>query len=189
MGARGTVIATAILLIVAVIFWFDTPSSSPPSRPGILSDEQTSQAQGSPGPKLVNFEASLVIDLRLTLRNETRTTAREGGVWTNTERRSLVDDFINDLTTLRTIGDISVEAGDLASFGLKPPQAIVEARLRDSDAPTTLLIGARNPSATAVYVQMGEGGKVYLAGALIEWELEKCFQTLTPNSPHGAGTP
>jgi hypothetical protein len=45
-----------------------------------------------------------------------------------------------------------------------------------------LLVGARNPPATGVYVRVGADGPVVLTGALLLWDLEKVERAFGPPS-------
>lgn len=60
----------------------------------------------------------------------------------------------------------------LREHGLDPPRGSVELQRRDQP-PLLILIGARNPPATGVYVRVGADGPAALTGALLLWDLEK----------------
>jgi hypothetical protein len=74
---------------------------------------------------------------------------------------------------------IEIGPDTLREHGLEPPQGAVELT-RANQPPILLLIGARNPPATGVYVRVGADGPVVLTGALLLWDLEKVERAFGP---------
>jgi hypothetical protein len=182
MGWRGTLVAGALLLIVALIFWLDEPPSGTPSRPGLPPAQQAGDSEPTPLAKLVDFQPAEVVGLKLVLDGQTRVTARQADGWMGSERSGLVDELLSDLTTLRALREIAAAPDELSHFGLQPPHSAIEVSLRGHSDPVVIVFGNRNPSTTSVYVRLGREGKVVLAGALLDWDLDKAFKSLAPPS-------
>jgi len=77
-------------------------------------------------------------------------------------------------------------SGDLAAYGLDPPQAIV--RMASAGRPVaTLEFGERNPTRTAVYARRPDQKQVYLLGLNAQYYLDLIFeQAAGGRSPAGA---
>ena len=98
----------------------------------------------------------------------------------------LVAAFLDTLTTIPPIELIPEGSGDLAAYGLDPPQAIV--RMASAGRPVaTLEFGERNPTRTAVYARRPDQKQVYLLGLNAQYYLDLIFeQAAGGRSPAGA---
>ena len=81
-----------------------------------------------------------------------------------------IDPFLATLAGLDRLVEIGGEAPDLRDFGLDPPRGTVV--LRDG-VETRIQVGERNPALTGVYVRLPPDPRVFLVGAVLDWELKK----------------
>jgi len=97
----------------------------------------------------------------------------------------LVTAFLDTLTTIPPIEIIPEGSGDLAAYGLAPPQAIV--RMAGAGRPVaTLEFGERNPTRTAVYARRPDRNQVYLLGLNAQYYLDLIFEQAAGRAPAGA---
>lgn len=182
MGWRGTAVLGLLVAIVGAYLWLE----------GGSQDEQASRALtfGAPATRepthavrpLLGFEPADVVGVRLDQQGVVREGRRDAGSWQGPAAGAL-GDFLQNLSTLGVLMDISTEAANLKDYGLQPPHSVLEIRLRDPRPPLILQIGDRNPATTGVYVRIGEDGPVVLAGALVAWEFDKAFRALGATNP------
>jgi len=92
---------------------------------------------------------------------------------------SKVDDFIVNLLMLVEIEKFKVENSQLKNYGLENPAYKIT--LTDiTDKIYQLLIGGSNPVRTSVYVKFAESPNVIIAGAILNYELQKIAPLLAP---------
>jgi hypothetical protein len=124
--------------------------------------------------------------------------ARESDRWVLKEptgftvTSDLVAALLDTLVSIPPIEKLSTDGRSSGPFGLSPPEAqVVLAVLSGSDAEaTTVDIGSRNPTGTAVYAAIAGDDSVYLLGLNAQYYLELIFdevarqgRQLSPESP------
>ncbi len=188
MSGRFTIVATAILVLTAVVYFLDRTPEPPPRRVG-LPGASTPRPTLPPVTPIVGIKAERIRKLVFRIGPETRVTERTGNGWSHTERSSLVEDFVADLTTLGVLDRIAVGNADaLREYGLLPPQAVLEIHTLDSEQPIEVHFGNLNPPGTNLYLRVPPSQDVLLGGALLKWSLERTFQVLHSSQPSPAPT-
>ncbi len=186
MSGRFTIVATAILVLTAVVYFLDRTPEPPPRRVG-LPGASTPRPTLPPVTPIVGIKAERFRKLVLRIGPETRVTERTGNGWSHTDRSSLVEDFVADLTSLGVLDRIAVENADaLQEYGLLPPQAVLEIHTLDSERPIEVYFGNLNPPGTNLYLRVPPSQDVLLGGALLKWSLERTFQVLHSSEPSPA---
>lgn len=164
------VTAVLAVLVTAAGLWvaYDTgPRDGAPDGPAASSGD---------GPPLLHFDPAAVTRILIAGEEGTVQFVRQGDTWGGTERPDLSEDFLHNLLVLRVIFSEPAAAGELADYGLAPPQHTVTLVRNDGDD-IVLRVGARNPSGTGVYVQRGgPDAPVLLTGSLLSWEIEKVLR-------------
>ena len=178
MGWRSTIVLAALVIVVGAYLWFTGMPTPPSDRPGSMQGQRPSADSVQALRKLLVFEPIDVVDLQIQRAGHTRSVQRQNGTWQGTDDPPIIDDFLHTLSELRVLMDISASAQPLADYGLDPPLGVIVLHLSGQAEPLVLQIGERNPATTGVYVRIGEGGAVVLAGALVEWEFDKLFKRL-----------
>lgn len=175
MGWRGTVVL--LLALIAAAFWLyrDVNAGRTDGSWQAIFAEPEPSPPGSEYRRLLSFDPAEVS--AVTLRRDQRTLRSERTAEGWTAAGAAIDEFLRSLTQLAEIMPIEVGPDELAAHGLAPPAAVIELTRRDAP-PVVLLVGGRNPSATAVYAQVGSGGPVSLTGALLAWDLDKVERAL-----------
>jgi len=176
MGWRSTAALAATAVVLGIYLWFEKPPGTGAPRSADMLGEPRRQPT-APVQPLLKFTPAEVTGIRLEHGGRTVEAERRGGGWRNTEPPGAIDDFLHNLEQLAILSEIPATAGDLKDFGLLPAQSILQLRVGDRK-PLVLQIGDRNPATTGVYVRVGDG-PVVLAGALVEWEIEKAFRALS----------
>ncbi|MDX2167101.1 MAG: hypothetical protein SF182_08565 [Deltaproteobacteria bacterium] len=177
MRWRGT-LALLIALVVAALWLYRdvTGGRSDVSWRAIFAEPEP-PPPGAEYKRLLEFDPAQVTAVTLHHGERTLHTERTADGWSGTANGAAIDEFLRALTQLALIMPIEVDPARLADHGLAPAQATVELTRRDG-APIVLLVGGRNPPATAVYAQVGVGGPVALTGALLSWDLDKAERAL-----------
>jgi hypothetical protein len=89
----------------------------------------------------------------------------------------IADALLDTLTRLPPIEMVAEEAGADGAYGLNPPQT----RLRlDSggEIVSTVALGTRNPTATAVYAKKSGEGRVYLLGLNAQYYIDLLLESV-----------
>jgi hypothetical protein len=171
MGWRGTIALALVLALAGAYAYVDIASQKEeiswesvlgPARP-------TPPGQGN--RRILSFRPEDVEAIRLSRDGEEIEIERSGGSWSGVGRPQAIDDFLVNLLELNEILVVDA-AAELADHGLDPPRGSIRLQRRGSP-PVEIRIGARNPPATGVYVQIDGRPEVILTGALILWEMEK----------------
>ena len=128
MGGRGTLILTALLVVVGVYFWFD-------QRHDADQPVQDVEGQRRPAPTklsnpLIEFSPDEVTEVRLVSGGQTREAKHEGKLWSGVADPSAITDFLNDLAGLGVLTEIEAQPDTLNDFGLQPPRSIFAAQVR-----------------------------------------------------------
>jgi hypothetical protein len=176
MGWRGTAILAVALLAAAVYLYRDVTAEHPDASWRHLLEEPRPLAPGAQVKRLLAFDAGAATRVRLRRGDQVWTVQRAGNGWQGAARPGDVDDFLHALQDLAEILPIEAAREELHDHGLDPPESTVEVE-RSDGPPLVLLIGRRNPPATGVYVQIGNGGPVVLTGALLLWEFDKATRS------------
>ena len=88
----------------------------------------------------------------------------------------LIEATIATLTTGQSAEMLGHEsAGALDAYGLDAPTATVEVALTGASQPVTILIGARNPTRTAVYARRTDQPSIYLVGMNLSYYIDLIF--------------
>jgi hypothetical protein len=174
---RGTL--ALLVALIAAAFWLyrDVNAGRPDGSWQAIFAEPEPSPPGAEYKRLLSFDPAQVT--AVTLRRDQRTlrSERTADGWSGTSDGAAIDEFLRALTQLAEIMPIEVDGASLADHGLAPPQAVIELTRRDGP-PVVLLVGGRNPPATAIYAQIGLGGPVALTGALLTWDLDKAERAL-----------
>jgi len=181
VGWRGTLVLAVLVIAAGVYVWFENAGGRPDLSAGAPPvGVPTREPTHAFDPVLTVAPADIS---RVTLQRdgEQRVSQRQNARWTGVSPADAVDEFLANLTQLGVLATIPAGDTELGDYGLAPPHAVVELSRADGRA-TTLQIGDRNPATTGVYVRR-DGGKVMLAGALLDWEVDKLFKALSGPPP------
>ncbi|MGD9763755.1 MAG: hypothetical protein AB7V27_08590 [Candidatus Binatia bacterium] len=129
---------------------------------------------------LLAFEPSSIAAVRYVEDGSAFTTERSVRGWSGTARPDDVDEFLRQLSAQAEIRRLAPHFVD-HGHGLAPPQATLELRPREG-SPIVLLIGNRNPAATAVYVRLGPDGPIALTGEQLLWNIDQLRRRLSAAS-------
>lgn len=188
MSGRFTILATICLLIVAVVYYLDRTPEPPPRRVG-LPGSATPRATAPPVTPLVLAQPAEVRKLVFHSQGRTLATERTQNGWTHTDRSGLVEDFVQDLTSLGALDRIPAsEPNVLHEFGLDPPQAVLEVYVTGTAEPLRIHFGNLNPPGTNVYVRVPPSEDILLAGALLKWAFDRTLAALEPPGVHPSPT-
>jgi hypothetical protein len=174
MGWRGTLLLGALVALAGGYALLD-----------LASDPRRSLWEAAFGPdtappaeavtRLLQFDPATVTAVRIQRGDVTLHVRRGAAGWEGAGRPGAVDELLRELADLAEILVLDTNGQEVAEYGLDPPQAVVELHRAEAE-PIVLLIGERNPPATAVYGRVGRLGPVVLTGAVVLWELEKAVQ-------------
>jgi hypothetical protein len=149
---------------------------------GAIFEEPRDTPPGEQVKRLLSVDPATVTAITVRRGDQQWRAERTADGWTGAGRATDMDDFLHDLVERSEIMPIGVGPDTLREHGLAPPQASVELT-RTGAPPIVLLVGARNPPATGVYVRVGADGPVAVTGALLLWDLEKLERAF--GSPSG----
>ena len=106
---------------------------------------------------------------------------RDGGKWRVIApagaqvTSDLITSFVEHLTPEKEVQIMEESAKDLASYGLDQPRATVT--IKGKNIMATVLIGAPNPTGSAVYVRKENSTQVVLLGSGVSHYEELIFET------------
>lgn len=172
MGWRGTLLLFAVVAAGAWLLYRDVNAGRDQRSWQAVFEEPQEVAPADQVKRLLDFDPAAVSAVRVRLGEQEWHAARAGDGWSGAGRDTDMEAFLRDLAGLAEIMPIELGADTLREHGLDPPQGSVELQRRDQP-PLLILIGARNPPATGVYVRVGADGPAALTGALLLWDLEK----------------
>lgn len=172
MGWRGTLLLLAAVVAAAWFLYHDVNAGRGERSWRAVFEEPKEVAPGDQVKRLLTFDPATVTAITVRLGTEQWRAERDGDSWSGSGRATDMDAFLRDLVELAEILPIEIDDDTLRAHGLDPPQGSVELQRRDLP-PVLVLIGARNPPATGVYVRVGIDGPVALTGALLLWDIEK----------------
>jgi uncharacterized protein DUF4340 len=178
MNFRTTFILATIVALVGAYMWLEEAPAPEPERGRTLLGEPVFTSPTQTTQRFFDFAPSEVVAIRLTHQGHTRATERHGNTWAGVARPSTIDDFLQSLSELGAVLEITSNPADLTEYGLQSPQSVVELQIKGAPMPLVLEIGDRNPATTGVYARTGRKGPVILAGALVAWEVENVFREI-----------
>lgn len=181
MGWRGTLLLLAVVVAAALLLYRDVNQGRRDGSWGAIFAEPEETPPADLVKRLLAFDAASVTAVTVRRGDREWHVARTADGWSGAGRATDVDDFLHDMAELAEILPIEMGPDTLRDHGLDPPQGAIELTRRDAP-PVVLLVGARNPPATGVYVRVGADGPVILTGALLLWDLEK-FERATATPP------
>ncbi|MEO8604855.1 MAG: hypothetical protein ABI629_19975 [bacterium] len=179
MRGRGTLLLVLALLGAAAWLYRDVTAGQPGSSWRTIFAEPAPPLPAADLEHLLVFDPADVTALDLRRGERVLHSERTADGWSGVQRPADVNDFLTGLTELYEIMKLDVGTDQLAAHGLAPAAGTIELTRRDAP-PLVLLIGNRNPPATAVYAQVSPGGPVVLTGALLIWNVDKLERALAP---------
>ena len=169
---RVALIYVALVLLASYVLVFERAASE--------SDQAGPRSTSS---SLLETEASSVTSV--TFRKEGRVVraTREDRRWRVLEppgievSSDLLEATIATLTAGQASEKLSPEPENaLAAYGLDTPSATLEVILTGvADSPVTILIGARNPTRTAVYARRSDLNTIFLVGMNLSYYIDLIF--------------
>lgn len=172
MGWRGTLLLLALTAGAAWLLYRDVNAGRSERSWGAIFEEPRETPPADQVTHLLAFDPATVTAIAVRRGDREWRAARTGEGWSGAGRATDMDDFLHDLGELALILPIEMGPETLRDHGFEPPQATIELT-RAAAPPIVILVGARNPPATGVYVRVGREGPVVLTGALLLWDLEK----------------
>lgn len=121
-------------------------------------------------------------ELVLRRPNATVQCRRNGDTWETIEpseakiTSAIVESLIENLTSVKEVQVIERSAADLTPYGLAPPYSTLELKGKEQNLLTTVLIGDRNPTESAVYARLDNSPQVVLLGYSIRYYEELIFE-------------
>jgi hypothetical protein len=96
-----------------------------------------------------------------------------------------VTDFLGAIADARVVIDLSEDAARSGDLGLEEPAAEVTLR-RVGGEPIRIVVGDRNPTLTGLYVQVFPGGRTFMVGSVLLWEVDKLAALATAQPPESS---
>ena len=132
---------------------------------------------------LLGVDADVPVRVTFHRDDAAITAARDGERWRVVDPASadVSPDLIAAVVATLTAGQSAEvmttgDGGDVAGFGLTPPSGEIEVELRGATAPVRILLGATNPTKTAIYAQRAGAPAIYLVGLNLRYYLELIFE-------------
>lgn len=154
----------------------------------LLVDRGTVPTAGTPmpaaaGPSVLDADAAAVTAVTFRKAGRTVRAIRDGGRWHAVEPAGarvspdLIAATIATLTAGQGAEKLAPEPEhDLAAYGLDVPSATVEVVIgQTSNPPVTVMLGARNPTSTAVYARRSDQGTIFLVGMNLSYYIDLIF--------------
>ncbi len=171
-----------IYAVLAVLVGYLALSDGP-----VTDDATTAPAPPPPTASLLGTEADAVRVMTFHKDGRLVRASRESGRWRPIEPMGarippdLFDAAIAALTAGQASEKISDESGHrLADYGLESPTATIELVVGDiPNRPISVLIGARNPTQTAVYARRSDQDAIYLVGMNLRYYIDLIFDAAT----------
>jgi hypothetical protein len=179
VGWRGTLVLLTVVIGAAIYLYEDVNAGRRERSWGAIFEEPHPTPPGADVTHLLTFDAASIQAIVVRRGDREWRAERTADGWSGAGRDTDMNDFLHDLGDLAEILPIGSGAETVREHGLDPPQASIELA-RTDQPPIVLLIGARNPPSTGVYVRVGADGPVVLTGALLLWDLEKIERAFGP---------
>lgn len=176
MSARTTVLLLALVVAVGGYLWWDTARHPGGREPRAGAQRQAARAGPPTQRPLLSLDPERVVRVRLSHAGSIREAERGPAGWP----APAIADLLQTLAHIGVLTDIAPDAHAAADYGLDPPRATAEIFVADAPGPLLVLLGNRNPPATAVYVRTGPDSPIALVGALVDWEFQKAFRAIPP---------
>ena len=172
---RVAAIYAALAVLAMWVLAFER--EAPPPEPSAGAAPVAAQS-------LLGADASAVAAVRFTRHGETVRAERADDRWRavgprgTTVSPDLIDATVATLTAGQPSEQLTQRADDdLAAYGLDAPSASVDVVLRETpDRPITVLIGARNPTQTAVYARRTDQPAIFLVGLNLSYYIDLIFE-------------
>jgi hypothetical protein len=87
-----------------------------------------------------------------------------------------VTSLVESLTVDKEIQVVDEAPGDLTPYGLAPPQSEITIKGAKDNVLTTVFLGDRNPTATAVYARKDNSPEVVLLGFSVKYYGDLIFE-------------
>lgn len=179
MGWRGTLVLLVVVAGAALYLYRDVNAGRQDGSWRAIFAEPEEPPPGDLVKRLLAFDPAAISAVTVRRGTQEWRAERTAAGWSGVGQVTDMNDFLHDMEELAEIMPIEVGPETLRDHGLDPPQASIELTRTDAP-PLLLLVGARNPPATGVYVRVGADGPVVLTGALLLWDLEKIERALAP---------
>ncbi len=176
MSWRVTTALAALVAAMALLVYVGEEGKPPPGAE-IAIGQSDPASLATPGRRVVDVAREAITGITIVKADKRVEALRHQGSWGSETTARVVDGLLDDVLSLRTLDEITVNAEELADYGLQPPQTTLEVK-QDNGQSLRLSIGKRNPSATAVYVCFDGKAPVYLVGALLAWKVDSAVRDL-----------
>jgi Domain of unknown function (DUF4340) len=90
--------------------------------------------------------------------------------------QDLMKAMVSLLIDAKSVEVVSTDPGDLAEFGLDRPRAEIAVRARSSRMPIVILLGADNPTGTAIYARIKGAPEVFMLGSDLDYYRTLMFE-------------
>lgn len=123
-----------------------------------------------------------IYEVVLRRANATVQCRRNGDTWETIEpsgakiTSAIVASLIENLTLVKEVQVVERAATDLKPYGLAPPHSTLELKGQEQNLLTTVLIGDRNPTESAVYARLEDSPQVVLLGYSVRYYEELIFE-------------
>lgn len=174
---RVAVIYAVLAALVGYLSLFDGP----------VTDQATTPEPPPPTASLLGTDADAVRVMTFHKDGSLVRASRESGRWRATEPMGahIPPDLFDAAIAALTAGQVSEKITDrtghqLADYGLETPAATIELAVGDlPNRPISVLIGARNPTQTAVYARRSDEDAIYLVGMNLRYYIDLIFDAAT----------
>lgn len=180
MDRRITLVFVALLVVLGGYIWYT-----------FLRADAPPLVAPTPAPTTILF-LSLdqtkvqAVEVRDVKNNQATRVVRDGANWKMEQPKqgeadaTRIDDLLFDFARLEANRKLETP-GDLAGFGLNPPQYQVNLSL-EGGTPVTIQIGNENPDGTHLYAMKNGDAAVYLVDSSQREQIEK-FVSAPPYTP------
>jgi hypothetical protein len=148
----------------------------------VASERRPAPEAPAPGIALVSIPLGRLGDV-LLIRDKERVRCRqESGRWRVVEPSDalapadLISTFVITLVETHAAELIGERGKDGTAFGLGEDAIRVELYERGHDRPVTVLLGARNPTETAIYATVEGSSRVLLVGRVLQYYVGRIFE-------------
>jgi hypothetical protein len=171
---RVAVVYGVLAILVGYLTLIDRPNTEPTAN----------VVPAPPTNSLLGTDAATVRSLTLRKDGRTVRATREDGRWRALEPAAahIPPDLFDAAIAALTAGQASEKLADdpshgLADYGLDAPTATIEIAGGDTTRPpVSVLIGARNPTQTAVYALRSDEDAIYLVGMNLRYYIDLIFE-------------
>lgn len=170
---RVAVIYAILAVLVGYLSLFDGPVTEQPTAP----------EPPPPTASLLGTDADAVRAMTFHQAGRVVRASRETGRWRPIEPMGarIPPDLFDAAIAALTAGQASEKMAldndrQLADYGLETPTATIELVVGDlPNRPISVLVGARNPTQTAVYARRSDEDAIYLVGMNLRYYIDLIF--------------